>query len=132
MDRHVLIIEDEMLIALELETLLMDLGFSTFDFADSPRQALICARAHRPDLITADFRIIDGTGVEAVEEITATLGRFPVIYVTGNVDMVTGKGWPIIEKPIACSALMAACAEVQIAPSTGPRAPFIGENLAKP
>src|SRR5437867_9311099 len=45
--RHALIIEDEILIALEVEALLEDLGFDSFDIAESPDEALACAAAHR-------------------------------------------------------------------------------------
>ena len=108
---HVLIIEDEPVIALELEILLGDLGFRSFDVADCPLDALACARAHRPALITADYRIFAGTGVEAVELITAAVGEIPVVYVTGNPDMLPAHAASaIIDKPISPTALAAACA----------------------
>jgi hypothetical protein len=71
---HALIIEDEMIIALEVEGLLSDLGFTSFDVADSPAQAVAAALARRPDLVTADYRIIDGTGLEAVAGIVRAIG----------------------------------------------------------
>jgi CheY-like chemotaxis protein len=109
--RHALIIEDEMLIALEVESLLGDLGYQTFDIADSPGQALGCAKARRPDLITADLRIIGGTGTQAVRDIVAALGPSPVVYVTGNGALLQGeKSSPVVDKPIAARALAAACA----------------------
>lgn len=106
--RHGLIIEDEMLIALEIEAHLRHLGFLSFDIADSPQEALILARGHPPDLITADYRILEGTGPQAVEAILTEIGVLPVIYVTGNVDMVRGLGFPVVEKPIVYAALEAA------------------------
>lgn len=107
---HVLIIEDEPVIALELETLLGDLGFASFDIADCPQDALACARAHRPTLITADYRIVAGTGVEAVAMITEAVGEIPVVYVTGNPDMLPmDLGLQVIDKPISLRALTAAC-----------------------
>lgn len=107
---HVLIIEDEPVIALELEILLGDLGFRSFDVADCPQDALACARAHRPALITADYRIFAGTGVEAVQMITAAVGEIPVVYVTGNPDMLPAhSSSAIIDKPISPIALAAAC-----------------------
>lgn len=112
MSGHVLIIEDEILIALELECLLADLGFATFDVADSPTEALIRAEAHRPDLITADYRIIGGTGVDAVAVITASIGPVPVIYVTSNTDLVASEGKPVVEKPIGIRPLASACHQV--------------------
>ncbi len=115
---HALIIEDEILIALELEMLLGDLGFSSCEIADSPAQAVASAIAHQPDLVTADFRIVGGTGVEAVAAIAAAVGVRPVVYVTGNEDMVKGQGWPVVNKPIAASALAQACARAcRAAPS---------------
>jgi len=113
MGRHALIIEDEVLIAFEVQGVLEELGFDTFDLADSPREALECARAHKPDLITADLRIVGGTGLEAVQAITAALGQIPVVYVTANADMLCGESVPaIVEKPIAWPALVAACHRV--------------------
>jgi CheY-like chemotaxis protein len=111
--RHALIIEDEILIALEVEALLEDLGFDSFDIAESPDEALACAAAHRPDLITADIRIIGGTGIEAVQKITAALGKIPVVYVTGNPDALKGReSAAIVDKPITARALAAACERV--------------------
>jgi CheY-like chemotaxis protein len=111
--RHALIIEDEILIALEVEALLEDLGFETFDIAESPDEALSRAAAHRPDLITADIRIIGGTGIEAVQRITAVMGKIPVVYVTGNPDVLNGqKSAAIVDKPITARALAAACDRV--------------------
>ncbi len=109
MGKHALIIEDEMLIALELEMLLGDLGFSSCEIVDSPAEALASALAHHPDLVTADFRIVGGTGIEAVAAITGAVGALPVVYVTGNDDMVRGQGWPVVNKPIAFSKLAQAC-----------------------
>jgi len=111
--RHVLIIEDEMLIALELEALLQDLGYESFDIADTPQDALACAMARRPDLMTADVRIIGGTGIEAVNLIQARLGPIPFVYVTGNADMLSGEAVPaVVDKPISSRALARACAQV--------------------
>ena len=107
---HVLIIEDEALISIEIEALLSDQGFESFDWAVSPHEALNCAKGHRPDLITADFRILDGTGLEAVQSIVAELGAIPVVYVTANADMLSGRsGLTVVAKPIMPSELLAAC-----------------------
>jgi CheY-like chemotaxis protein len=111
--RHALIIEDEILIAYEVQHVLEELGFASFDLASSPRDALALAQAHRPDLITADMRIIGGTGLEAVEAIKAQVGDIPVVYVTANADQLRGRPAPaVVEKPIAWPALMDACNRV--------------------
>lgn len=108
--RHALIIEDEMLIALEVESLLHDFGFESCDIVDNPIDALASAVAHRPDLISADLRIIGGTGEDAVRAITERLGPVPHIYVTGNAAMLAGKtAAPVVDKPLSRRALAEAC-----------------------
>lgn len=81
---HVLIIEDEPMIALDLETLLEHEGACSFAFAATQEEAVIAARAHRPDLITSDVTLLEGTGPAAVELIRAVLGVIPVIYISAT------------------------------------------------
>jgi CheY-like chemotaxis protein len=108
--RHALIIEDEMLIALEVESLLHDFGFESCDIVDNPADAVKSALAHRPDLVTADMRILGGTGVDAVKAITEKLGPVPHIYVTGNPDMLSSETLaPVVDKPLTRRALAEAC-----------------------
>ncbi|WP_394763480.1 response regulator [Phenylobacterium sp.] len=108
--KHALIIEDEMLIALEIESLLHDLGFASCDIVDNPTDAVKSALAHRPDLVTADLRIFGGTGIDAVEAITRRLGPVPHIYLTGNADMLAGQtAAPVVDKPLTRHALAEAC-----------------------
>jgi CheY-like chemotaxis protein len=108
--RHALIIEDEMLIALEVESLLHDFGFSSCDIVDNPDDAVKSALARRPDLVTADIRIVGGTGLEAMLAITERLGPVPHIYVTGNADMLAGQtAAPVVDKPLTRRALAEAC-----------------------
>src|SRR4051794_26994917 len=95
--KHALIIEDEMLIALEVESLLHDFGFASCDIVDNPTDAVISALAHPPDLVTADMRIFGGTGLDAVVAITERLGPVPHIYVTGNSDMLRGQTAPVVD-----------------------------------
>ena len=110
---HVLIIEDEPVIALELEILLSELGYASFQIADSPEDAVAAADEIRPDLITADYRIVGGTGVTAVEMITARVGDVPVVYVTGNAGQFDPGAHAVVDKPISPKALAAACERVR-------------------
>ena len=109
--RHALIIEDDAIIALEIEHRLRDLGYDSFDVAVSPPEALNCAMTCRPDLITADVRIVGGTGIDAIHAIVAVLGEVPFFYVTGNVDMLREEADVlVVEKPVQPRAFAAACA----------------------
>jgi CheY-like chemotaxis protein len=78
---HALIIEDDYLIAREIEDQLRDLGFRTFSFARSEDTAVAAAQDRRPDLITADVRLLPGSGIAAVAAIRST--QCPVIFITG-------------------------------------------------
>lgn len=107
--RHALVIEDEILIAMEIEDLLKAQGFATVDIADSPMEALDRALRRKPDLITADYRIVDGTGVEAVKMIMAHLGPIPVVYVTGHATALAEQADDlVVQKPILPLALAGA------------------------
>lgn len=81
---HVLIIEDEPLIALDLEGLLEGEGASSFSFAVSESEAVSAACAQRPDVITSDVTLVEGTGPAAVEAIRAAMGDIPVLYISAT------------------------------------------------
>ena len=81
---HVLIIEDELLLAEILRYALEDEGVTSFDFATTEEAAVAAAIAHIPDLITSDVRLDAGTGPNAVATIFQRLGEIPVIFVTGT------------------------------------------------
>lgn len=81
---HVLIIEDEAMIALDLESLLEQEGASSFSFAASQEEAVIAAQRHRPDIITSDVALFTGTGPAAVEMIRLALGEIPVVYISAT------------------------------------------------
>ncbi len=81
---HVLIIEDEPLIALNLQMLLEDSGATSVDIAETQDGAVSAARAHRPDFITSDITLKRGTGPLAVQTIHETLGAVPVIFITAT------------------------------------------------
>ena len=77
-----LIIEDQFLIATQIEDVLRDMGYSEFDFVDDEESAVRAARANCPDLITVDERLIAGSGMSAVAEVCAQHGDIPTLYIT--------------------------------------------------
>ena len=66
---HALIIEDEFMIAVEIESVLRDCGFETFDIVRSPEAAIEAAAQQCPDLITADVQLRPGCGIQTVRTI---------------------------------------------------------------
>lgn len=110
---HVLIIEDEFLIALTLEEMLRDLGYTSFDWAVSEEQALEMLRLRRPDLITADIRLGTSNGLAAVTAIHAE-ADVPAIFVTANDnDVADIEGAIVLSKPVRFEELRAACERVR-------------------
>ena len=81
---HVLIIEDEILVAMHIETLLEDAGATSFAFAVSEDEAVASALAMRPGLITSDVKLLTGAGPAAVRRIQAEMGHIPVIFITAT------------------------------------------------
>lgn len=81
---HVLIIEDEPLVAALVRDLLEDEGATSFSFADTQERAVAAALADPPALITSDVKLTVGTGPLAVSAIHAELGFIPVIFITGT------------------------------------------------
>ena len=78
----VVIIEDEPLIALDLERLITDLGHRVVTIARTESQAIEAVQRARPGLILADIQLADGSsGLDAVKEILRSFS-VPVIFVT--------------------------------------------------
>jgi CheY-like chemotaxis protein len=81
---HVLIIEDEPLIAMLMRDLLEDEGATSFAVADTQAGAVAAAISKPPALITSDVKLTVGTGPLAVSAIHEELGPIPVIFITGT------------------------------------------------
>lgn len=114
---HALIIEDEMLQALALDDHLSDLGYSSSDIAVCIHTAIKSAERRPPDLITADFNLLEGNGAEAVCAICATKA-VPVVFITANPPEVVARipNAVIIAKPYVSKALQIAIGEARDAP----------------
>ncbi len=88
----VAIIEDEPLIAMDLETLVESLGHRVVGMARTRAEAVALARSTRPGLVLADIRLADGSsGLDAVNEILESMG-VPVIFITAYPEsLLTGQ-----------------------------------------
>src|SRR5579864_3335117 len=78
----ILIIEDEALIAMDLENLVENLGHQVTGIARTRSEAVTFAKTKRPGLILADIQLADGSsGLDAVNELLTTF-EVPVIFIT--------------------------------------------------
>ena len=89
---RILIIEDEPIIALDLEALARDLGHDVVGVAATRAEAVALARSVRPGLVLADVRLADGSsGIDAVNDILAA-ESLPVIFITAFPErLLTGE-----------------------------------------
>ena len=81
---HVLIIEDEPMIAMLLQDVLEEAGATSFAFAATEQDAVDLALSNAPSVITSDVNLLEGTGPRAVEQIHRALGYIPVIFITAT------------------------------------------------
>lgn len=99
---RILIVEDEVLIALGLEGLLLDLGHEVVGCATCHEEALAQGRTLRPDLAFVDIHLADGpTGIEVSRCLAHELGT-TVLFMTANAkripeDFAGARG--VISKP---------------------------------
>jgi CheY-like chemotaxis protein len=88
----VLIIEDEPVIAADIEALVRELGHGVLDIAATRGEAVAAIERGRPGLVLADIQLADGSsGIDAVRDI---LGAFnvPVIFITAFPErLLTGE-----------------------------------------
>jgi DNA-directed RNA polymerase specialized sigma24 family protein len=113
----VLIIEDEPLIALDLQNLVEELGHNVVDVARTHVEALkAIATRKKPGLILADIQLADGSsGLEAVNEILEQF-EVPVIFITAFPERFLTGAPPepafLIAKPFNVDALRAVISQV--------------------
>ena len=88
----VLIIEDEPIIAADIEDLVSGMGHRITAIAATETEAVIEAKAHKPGLILADVQLADGSsGIDAVERILKEMD-VPVIFITAFPErLLTGE-----------------------------------------
>ena len=86
---RVLIIEDDAMIAEDLENVVSGMGHEVTGNADTHASAVALALDDEPDLIVADVVLADETsGADAVQEILQAYEEKPVIFVTGHPEML--------------------------------------------
>ncbi|ASM73932.1 MULTISPECIES: response regulator [Roseobacteraceae] len=89
----VLIIEDEPIIAMDLENLVGELGHRITGIARTRAEAVKLGTSDKPDLILADIRLADNSsGIDAVNDLLNQFGNLPVIFITAYPErLLTGE-----------------------------------------
>ncbi len=88
----VLIIEDEPIIAMDIEQLVRSLGHTITAIARTRKDAVASVEQRKPGLVLADIQLADGSsGIDAVNDILRGL-QVPVIFITAYPErLLTGE-----------------------------------------
>lgn len=85
-NKKVLIVEDDMIIAMVLEKMVLKLNHHVIKKVVTGKGAIETAQSETPDLILMDIQLNDDIdGIMAMQQIRKT-SNVPVIYITGNSD----------------------------------------------
>lgn len=112
LDARAVVIEDEPMIAADLQELLEGLGVTVVGTARTADDAVAIVEKHRPDIILTDYSLEgEETGVDAIRRIRE-FDNFPVIFITAFPETVL-KGSEVdpdfvIAKPFRPEAVRAA------------------------
>lgn len=89
---EVMIIEDEPLIAMEIEQLVSELGHTISGVARTHTEAVELFNSSSPKIVLADIQLADGSsGIDAVNDILKT-AEIPVIFITAYPErLLTGE-----------------------------------------
>ena len=115
---HVLVIDDERHVRLGMKTLLEGMGCRA-TVAEGTSRAVEEARADRPDVVVADFRLRgDDDGITAVRSIRELYPELPAILLSGDtapdrLREAEEAGIALLHKPVGGAALARAIAGVR-------------------
>jgi PAS domain S-box-containing protein len=89
MDRYILIVEDQAIVSMTIESQLTELGYKVAGIAASGQEAISLAREKKPDLVLMDINLEgEMDGITAAEQIGLFLDS-PIIYLTAYSDEET-------------------------------------------
>ena len=120
---NVMVIEDEMIIAMDLKGIIQAMGHEVTGVARTHTQAVELAGKKRPDLILADIQLADGSsGIDAVNEMMREMGDIPVIFITAFPERLLTGDRPepafLISKPYSEEQVRSAVSQAMFFAST--------------
>lgn len=90
---RVMIIEDEAIIAMDIHSIVTEMGHEVLGIARTRDTAVEMGSREKPDLILADIQLADNSsGIDAVQDLLAQFGELPVIFITAFPErLLTGE-----------------------------------------
>lgn len=120
---RVMIIEDEVIIAMDTAAIVEDMGHKVTGIARTRAEAVALAASNRPDLILADIQLADNSsGIDAVNDILVQFDNLPVIFITAFPERLLTGDRPepafLITKPFAQEQVRSAVSQAMFFAST--------------
>lgn len=133
---RVLVVEDEVVVAMDLQATLTELGYDVVGVAESAAEAIFMAGRERPDLVLMDIKLRGvADGIHAASMLKSALPA-PIVFLTANADdatfrraLATGAGGFLV-KPFDARSLHHAI-QVALSQSTHERRLKLENSLLK-
>jgi DNA-directed RNA polymerase specialized sigma24 family protein len=119
----VMIIEDEAIIAMDIHSIVSEMGHEITGIARTRDAAVEMGVRDKPDLILADIQLADkSSGIDAVNDLLGQFGEIPVIFITAFPErLLTGERPEpafLISKPYSEDEVRAAVSQAMFFSST--------------
>lgn len=119
----VMVIEDEAIIAMDIVSIVEEVGHRVTGVARTRTEAVRLASSSRPDLILADIQLADNSsGIDAVNDILAQFDDIPVIFITAFPERLLTGNRPepafLITKPFSEEQVRSAVSQAMFFSST--------------
>jgi len=89
MNENILIVEDESIVAMEIESYLLSLDYNVVALCSTADEAYTKATLNNIDLVLMDIYLIDSNGIEATTRIKKVKPNLPIIFLSAYMDEET-------------------------------------------
>ncbi len=120
---RVMIIEDEAIIAMDIRSIVADMGHEIVGIARTRTAAVEMGLREQPDLILSDIQLSDNSsGIDAVNDLLEQFGQIPVIFITAFPERLLTGNRPepafLISKPYSEDEVRTAVGQAMFFSST--------------
>jgi two-component SAPR family response regulator len=119
----VLVIEDEAIIAMDIQSIVSSMGHEITGVGRTREGAVRLGLANRPDLILADIQLADNSsGIDAVNDLLRAVGEIPIVFITAFPERLLTGSRPepafVIAKPYTEDQVRSAVSQAMFFSST--------------
>ncbi len=90
-NKHIIIVEDEAIIAMDIQHCLVDFGYVVDEVATTTDEAMFYIEKYLPNLVLMDIKLNDSADGTTIVDLIQTKFNIPVVYLTSFTDNETLK-----------------------------------------